>query len=316
MSYAIIRNANYKKDNLAGLYKHNERKNTNYSNKEINKNYSLKNYSIKQCNTTYLNALKKLQQENNLQGRIIKTTNVVCEFIITSDKEFFKNIGEKESERYFQTAHNFVANYKSLGEKYILSSKVHLDETTPHLHLVFVPVVHAKDKNGNPIEKIACSQYWKGKDSYRQLQDNFYSYMVEHGFDLERGNTKNNVHIPIETLKQVTNYDNIKYELNNEKIKPIETTNMNLIRKQNKELIEHTNKLKVQLSKSYSAINKIEHLQKENTVLKHENKKLVQENNTLRNYIDKTFEVVKHLFDFPMQTFKSLVDNFIKSFER
>ena len=24
MSYAIIRNANYKKDNLAGLYKHNE----------------------------------------------------------------------------------------------------------------------------------------------------------------------------------------------------------------------------------------------------------------------------------------------------
>ena len=37
MSYAIIRNANYKKDNLAGLYKHNERKNTNYSNKDINK---------------------------------------------------------------------------------------------------------------------------------------------------------------------------------------------------------------------------------------------------------------------------------------
>ena len=39
MSYAIIRNANYKRDNLAGLYKHNERKNTNYSNKDIDKNY-------------------------------------------------------------------------------------------------------------------------------------------------------------------------------------------------------------------------------------------------------------------------------------
>ena len=45
MSYAIIRNAKYKKENLAGLYKHNERKNTNYSNKDINKNNSLKNYS-------------------------------------------------------------------------------------------------------------------------------------------------------------------------------------------------------------------------------------------------------------------------------
>ena len=71
MSYAIIRNANYKKDSLAGLYKHNERKNTNYSNKDINKNNSLKNYSIKPCHTTYSNALKILQQENNLQGRII-----------------------------------------------------------------------------------------------------------------------------------------------------------------------------------------------------------------------------------------------------
>ena len=53
MSYAIIRNANYKKDNLAGLYKHNEKKNINYSNKEINKNNSIKNYSLKNCFTTY-----------------------------------------------------------------------------------------------------------------------------------------------------------------------------------------------------------------------------------------------------------------------
>ena len=112
MSYAIIRNANYKKDNLAGLYKHNERKNTNYSNKDINKNNSLKNYSIKECHTSYSNALKILQQENNLQGRIIKTTNVVCEFIITSDKDFFERIGKQETKRYFQTAYDFVASYK------------------------------------------------------------------------------------------------------------------------------------------------------------------------------------------------------------
>ena len=113
MSYAIIRNANYKKDNLAGLYKHNERKNTNYSNKEINKNNSINNYSIKSCNTTYTNALKILQKENNLKGRIISTTNVICEFIITSDKDFFERIGEEETKRYFQTAYDFVANYKN-----------------------------------------------------------------------------------------------------------------------------------------------------------------------------------------------------------
>lgn len=315
MSYAIIRNANYKKDNLAGLYKHNERKNTNYSNKDINKKNSVKNYSIKQCNTTYSNALKILQKENNLQGRIIKTTNVACEFIITSDKEFFDNIGEEETKRYFQTAYNFVANYKGLGEKYILSAKVHLDESTPHLHIVFVPVVHKLDKkSGKQIDKIACSEYWKGKDSYKQLQDNFYKYVTDNGFDLERGKAREVEHLSTEKLKQITNYDNIKYELEQQQIQPINTKNTNLILQQNKELIEYNNKLKLQLSKSYTAIAKVRQLEQENINLKCENEQLKKENNKLKNYLNKTFEVVKHLFDFPIDRFKRIVDNFIRNF--
>ena len=316
MSYAIIRNANYKKENLAGLYKHNERKNTNYSNKDINKNNSIKNYSIKQCHTTYSNAIKILQKENNLKGRIIKTTNVACEFIITSDKEFFEKIGEEETKRYFQTAYNFVASYKNLGEKYILSAKVHMDESTPHLHLVFIPVVHKKDKDGKIIDKIACSEYWKGKDSYRQLQDNFYKYITEHGFDLERGKANNTEHLKIETLKQVTGYENIKYELSQEQIQPINTKNPNIILEQNKELIKYTNKLKLQLAKSYASIPKVENLQNENMNLKYENEELKKENHRLKNYIEKTFEVVKNLFSFPVDRFKKLVDNFVQHFEK
>ncbi len=317
MSYAIIRNANYKKDNLAGLYKHNERKNTNYSNKDIDKNRSSKNYSIKQCNTTYSNAIKKLQEENNLQGRIIKTTNVACELIITSDKEFFKEIGEEETKRYFRTAYNFVANYKNLGEKYIISAKVHLDESVPHLHLVFVPVVHKLDKTTNKqIDKIACSEYWKGKDSYRELQDKFYKYITDNGFNLERGKTSNSKHLDIETLKQVTNYDNIKYELEQEQVEPVDTKDTSLILSQNKELVEYTNKLKTQLAKSYTAIQRVEKLQQENINLKLANEELKKENKHLKNYIEKTFEVVKNLFSFPIDRFKRLVDNFTKSFEK
>ena len=188
MSYAIIRNANYKRYNLPGLYKHTERKNTNYSNKDIEKNKSINNYSIKKCNITYSNAIKQLIKENDLKCRITSYTNLVCEFIITSDKEFFETIGEKETKRYFQTAYNFVANYKNLSEKYILSAKVHMNESTPHLHLVFVPVVQKVDKkSGN---KIACSEYCKEKNSYQQLQDNFYKYITNNGFNLERGKTK------------------------------------------------------------------------------------------------------------------------------
>lgn len=109
MSYAIIRNANYKRENLAGLYKHNERKNTNYSNKDINRQNSIKNYSLKNPTTTYLKELNNLIKQNNLQGRIIKTTNILCEFIITSDKEFFDTIGEQETKRYFETAYSICS---------------------------------------------------------------------------------------------------------------------------------------------------------------------------------------------------------------
>jgi len=315
MSYAII-NANYKKDNLAGLYKHNERKNTNYSNKDINKNKSIKNYSIKKCNTTYSNAIKLLQKENNLKGRIIKTTNVVCEFIITSDRKFFERIGEEETKRYFQTAYDFVANYKELGEKYILSANIHMDESTPHLHLVFIPVVHTKDKKGNKIEKIACSEYWRGKDSYKKLQDNFYKYIKDKGFNLERGNSRKIEHLSTEKLKQITNYENIKYELIQEDIQPIDTKNKLLIIQQNKDLIKYTNKLKVQLSKSYSAINEVEQLKKENSNLREKNEELKRENYKLKNYIEKTFEVVKNLFSFPIDRFKRIVNNFVQYFEK
>lgn len=97
MSYAIIRNSNYKKDNLSGLYKHNERKNTNYSNKDINKKNSIFNYSLKECNTTYTKALNNLIQKNDLKCRI------------TSDKDFFDNIGKEETKRYFESAYSICS---------------------------------------------------------------------------------------------------------------------------------------------------------------------------------------------------------------
>ena len=57
-----------------------------------------------------------------------------------------KKLGEKETLRYFKTAYKFVANYQNLGEEFIVSAKVHNDEATPHLHIVFVPVVHKLDQ--------------------------------------------------------------------------------------------------------------------------------------------------------------------------
>ena len=148
-----------------------------------------------------------------MKGQIKTVSNIACEYIITSDKEFFEQIGEKETKRYFETAYEFVTKYKNLGEKYIMSAQVHMDEETPHMHLVFLPVVHTKDKKGNDIDKLACSEFWKGKDSYRELQNAFYNYMVSHNFILERGLPKeetNRQHIDIKKYKELTNFNNTK----------------------------------------------------------------------------------------------------------
>ena len=317
MSYAIIRNENYKMGQLGLIYRHNERKNTNYSNKDINKQNSIKNYSIKSINTSYQKAFKILKEQYNLKGQIKKVSNVMCELIITSDKYFFELIGENETKRYFQMAYDFVKDYQNLGEQYIVSAKVHLDETTPHLHIVFIPVIHKFDKkSGKMIDKISCSEFWKGKDSYKKLQDSFYKCVKDNGFDLERGKANNVEHLSTEKLKQITDYENIKSELKNNKIKEVDNTNLQMVVAQNKKLVVYTNKLKSYLTKSFKAMEKVDNLQVKNKDLKQENYELKKENKRLKEYIEHTFEYVSLLFDFSKNRLKQLVDTFVNSLNK
>ena len=61
------------------------------------------------------------------------------------------------------------------------------------------------------------------------------------------------------------------------------------------------------------AIEEVSKLKYENCRLKDENRNLKDKNQNLTNYIEKTFEVVKYLFNFPIERFKRLVDNFVKN---
>ena len=233
MSYAIIRNTKYKRENLKGIFRHNERRNKNYSNENIDKEKSYLNYSLKSPQYSYEKEFDRIREKYNLKGQIKTVSNIACEYIITSDHDYFENIGEEETKRYFETAYRFVAEYKDLGEQYIMSATVHRDEATPHMHLIFLPVVHTTDKKGNPIDKLACSEFWKAKDSYRQLQDAFYKYMVENGFDLQRGLPKeetNREHYSVEEFKKITNFKQTKEILKNIKLELPDVPNIDDIK--------------------------------------------------------------------------------------
>ena len=316
MSYAIIRNTKYKRENLKGIFRHNERRNKNYSNDNIDKEKSYLNYSIKLPQYSYEKEFDRIKEKYNLKGQIKKVSNIACEYIITSDHDFFERIGEEETKRFFETAYKFVAEYKHLGEQYIISAKVHRDEQTPHMHLIFLPVVHATDKKGNSIDKLACSEFWKAKDSYRQLQDAFYKYMVENGFDLQRGLPKeetNRQHYSVEEYKKITNFKQTKEVLKNIKLElpdapDITDININrLSKKRDEKILEEIIKpkddiiqnlykdnlnLHRELSRQTKIIEEAEKYQKERDSIIDDNKELHnQVDNIKAEYKEKEFDL-------------------------
>lgn len=234
MSYAIIRNEKLTRAKAMGAYRHNERKAKNHSNKNIDSSKTELNYYIKKNELSYIKEFDRIKEKYNLKGQIKSNSIIMCEMIFTSDQQFFDEIGYQESKRYFQESYKFICNYKNLGEENIISAVVHIDEDTPHMHLLFIPVVHTKDKQGNKIDKVCSRDFWKGKNSYRDLQNAYFKHISEKGFKLERGELveiTNREHFSIQEYKQITNYENTKQILKDIKLELPETPDIKDIKK-------------------------------------------------------------------------------------
>ena len=296
MSYAIIRNEKLKRAEAQGRCVHNDRRAKNHTNKDIDVSKSYMNYYIKKNELNYVKEFDKLKEKYDLKGQIRSNSIIVCEMVITSDSNFFNKIGEKETRRYFEESYKFVCNYNNLGERNILSAVVHLDEGSPHMHLVYVPVIHTKDKDGNNIDKICCREFWKGRDSYRNLQNAYWSYVKSKGFDLERGlpaeETKRE-HLDIKEYKAITNFENTKKVLNSIKLDLPEIPNIknfkkimlnrdekiveNIIKPKDElieELYRNNLELHKELSKQAKVVDIAEKYQKEKNEILRENQEL------------------------------------------
>ena len=164
------------------------------------------------------------------------------------------------------------------------------------MHLIFVPVVHTKDKEGNDINKICARDFWKGRDSYRKLQDAYFNHVKSKGFNLERGlfvKDTDRKHYTVEEYKKITNYENTKKILNKVKLELPEVPNINDISKFSlkrdekileeiikpkdeliKELYKDNLSLHKELSKQSKVINEVEKYQKERDKILADNEEL------------------------------------------
>lgn len=314
MSYLIVRHSKHRYETLSNLNRHIERKNANYQNTEIDKEKSHLNYSLKRPEEGYQKEVDKIAKKNNI--KFSKTFYAACSYVVTSDNQFFKNIGEKETKRFFEEAYNFVKEYKALGEENIISAKVHMDETTPHIHIVYVPIVRYKTKIGEEKIRISGSMFWQGRDSYRKLQDDFAEYMKSKNFNIKRALPSENKRLSPKKLKEVLNFDLIKYEMENEMVKKLDTESKEEVLKQNEKLIEEYNKSKITIAQLMGSVEHLSYVEEENKKLKEVNRKLIKRLEKELSYIETIYEVVSLQFDFPINSFKNVVKNVVEKMDK
>lgn len=101
---------------------------------------------------------------------------MVNEWIITSDRTFFNGLTEQETKEFFEAAKEYFS--EKFGEDNIRYATVHVDETTPHMHMGIVPF----DSEG----KLSAKRVFN-RQTLRDIQEELPTYLQEAKFDIERG---------------------------------------------------------------------------------------------------------------------------------
>ena len=98
----------------------------------------------------------------------------MCSFVVGSDREFFGKLSPREQQQFFVDCVRFFA--EKYGEENIISAIVHMDETTPHLHLNLVPIADGR----------LSAKTLFGRKELQSLQTDFHS-AVGKKWNLQRG---------------------------------------------------------------------------------------------------------------------------------
>lgn len=89
---------------------------------------------------------------------------------------------DEQTKEFFRLSYEFLIN--RYGEENVISAYVHMDETTPHMHFLFTPVVDDKKWNekhpDKPPRKKICAKQLMNKTELNMFHRVFQEYMDEH----------------------------------------------------------------------------------------------------------------------------------------
>ena len=164
----------FHKNDIAPVERENERDEYYISdNPQIDRARTKDNYHIFSGYGTYTEFIKNRLIELNLSPR--KDAVVMNSFVLGSDKLFFDKLPKSLQYEFFTDCTKFFA--ERYGKENIISAVVHLDETTPHMHLNLMPITS---------DGRLCSKQLFDKPQLQKLQTDFYEE-VGKKYGLHRG---------------------------------------------------------------------------------------------------------------------------------
>ena len=178
MSYLVANMQKLKADNLVGLGNHDQRRTRHHKNTDIDVNRSDLNYDLVAGRTNHFKTDIEayINEHKTSQRAVRKDAVLVNEWIISSDSNFFSNLTAADTRKYFETAKAYFA--EKFGEENIRYAIVHLDESTPHMHMGIVPF--------DDEYKLSAKRVFN-RAALQNVQDQLPVYLRQHGFDVERG---------------------------------------------------------------------------------------------------------------------------------
>lgn len=168
--YCIMRTEKRKRTDLGGIQKENTRTAQNYNNK-VSPGMDIFNVTLKESD----NWLQDIDSEIKAAGAKTRSNSVLAlDTIYTASPDFFQGKTNQQNDDFFKDCLQF--HQEHFG--HIISAVIHYDETTPHLHVISVPLTQD--------DRLSARDVIGNKSKMSKTQDAFFE-QVGRGYGLERG---------------------------------------------------------------------------------------------------------------------------------
>ena len=176
MSCLVLHMDKFKKDAVRGIQSHNRRERESHSNPDIDYARSVQNYDLHEAaSENYAQAIQNRIDDLLMVKAVRKDAVHMCGLVVSSDGEFFDKLNATETRRFFEEAAAYLMEF--VGKENVIAM-IHMDEKTPHMHFLHVPIT----KDGR-----LCAKDIYTKTALKKLQDELPIRLQKCGFLIERG---------------------------------------------------------------------------------------------------------------------------------